>query len=61
MTHQNTDIKATELADLRFTMPALFIGHGSPINAIEDNEFSHLWSHTSQASPALLQAWHSSK
>ncbi len=24
-------------------MPVLFIGHGSPINAIEDNEFSQTW------------------
>lgn len=24
-------------------MPALFIGHGSPLNAIEDNEFSRTW------------------
>jgi len=24
-------------------MPALFIGHGSPMNAIEDNEFSRVW------------------
>lgn len=25
------------------TMPALFVGHGSPMNAIEDNEFSLTW------------------
>ena len=25
------------------TMPALFVGHGSPMNAIEDNEFSRSW------------------
>lgn len=24
-------------------MPALFVGHGSPMNAIEDNEFSQSW------------------
>lgn len=24
-------------------MPALFIGHGSPMNAIEENEFTHNW------------------
>jgi 4,5-DOPA dioxygenase extradiol len=25
------------------TMPVLFVGHGSPMNAIEDNEFSRGW------------------
>lgn len=25
------------------TMPALFVGHGSPMNAVEDNEFSRAW------------------
>ena len=24
-------------------MPVLFIGHGSPMNGIEDNEFSNKW------------------
>ena len=24
-------------------MPVLFVGHGSPMNAIEDNEFSERW------------------
>jgi len=26
------------------TMPIMFVGHGSPMNAIEDNEFSREWS-----------------
>jgi 4,5-DOPA dioxygenase extradiol len=25
------------------TMPTLFVGHGNPMNAIEDNEFSRAW------------------
>ena len=24
-------------------MPALFVGHGSPMNAIEENEYTHEW------------------
>lgn len=24
-------------------MPVLFVGHGNPMNAIEDNEFSQAW------------------
>ena len=24
-------------------MPVLFVGHGSPMNGIEDNEFSRRW------------------
>jgi 4,5-DOPA dioxygenase extradiol len=31
--------------------PVLFIGHGSPMNAIEDNEFSRGWSEASKALP----------
>jgi len=30
------------------TMPVLFIGHGSPMNAIEDNIFSRSWTEVSQ-------------
>jgi 4,5-DOPA dioxygenase extradiol len=32
-------------------MPVLFIGHGSPMNAIEDNEFSRGWRAAAQALP----------
>ncbi len=32
-------------------MPALFIGHGSPINAVEDNEFSRSWAQVGQTLP----------
>ncbi len=32
-------------------MPALFIGHGSPMNAIEDNPFSRAWAELGQHLP----------
>ncbi|HEX9012222.1 MAG TPA: 4,5-DOPA dioxygenase extradiol, partial [Anaerolineaceae bacterium] len=32
-------------------MPVLFVGHGSPMNAIEDNEFSRGWRQVSQVLP----------
>ena len=32
-----------ELLDVDQKMPVLFIGHGSPMNAIEDNEFTKRW------------------
>ena len=32
-------------------MPALFVGHGSPMNAIEDNEFSRAWEEVGKALP----------
>ncbi len=32
-------------------MPVLFIGHGSPMNAIEDNEFSNRWQQMGQEIP----------
>lgn len=31
------------LPEQDFLMPVLFVGHGSPMNAIEDNEFSNKW------------------
>jgi 4,5-DOPA dioxygenase extradiol len=32
-------------------MPVLFLGHGSPMNAIEDNEFTHGWRETGKTLP----------
>ncbi len=32
-------------------MPVLFIGHGSPMNGIEDNEFSQTWAAMGQTMP----------
>ncbi|SDX29147.1 4,5-DOPA dioxygenase extradiol [Hydrobacter penzbergensis] len=33
----------SELKEQEHLMPLLFIGHGSPMNGIEDNEFSERW------------------
>jgi 4,5-DOPA dioxygenase extradiol len=33
------------------TMPVLFIGHGSPMNAIEDNEFTKAWREVAKILP----------
>jgi 4,5-DOPA dioxygenase extradiol len=32
-------------------MPVLFVGHGSPMNAIEDNEFSRAWEEMGKSLP----------
>jgi 4,5-DOPA dioxygenase extradiol len=42
----------TAFADSDQKMPALFVGHGSPMNAIEDNEFSRAWIEVGKALPA---------
>lgn len=36
---------------LGYRMPVLFIGHGSPMNGIEDNEFSARWSQMAKEIP----------
>ncbi len=33
------------------SMPALFVGHGSPTNAVEDNEFTRAWSAVAASLP----------
>ena len=37
--------------DTEVRMPVLFVGHGSPTNAIEDNEFSRSWVASAKALP----------
>ncbi len=37
--------------DTGSTMPALFVGHGSPTNALEDNELSRSWADAGRALP----------
>ena len=34
---------AEEAGEMTKRMPVLFVGHGSPMNAVEDNEFSRAW------------------
>jgi len=40
-----------KLKETGYLMPALFVGHGSPMNGIEDNEFSRRWAKISQEIP----------
>lgn len=42
---------ADELAEQDDYMPVLFVGHGSPMNAIEDNEFTRRWTQMAQEIP----------
>lgn len=43
--------KASESLDSTEPMPVLFLGHGSPMNAIEDNEFARGWRSIGQSIP----------
>ena len=44
--------KPGEIPESAALMPVLFVGHGSPMNAIEDNEFSRKWREVGQTLPA---------
>jgi 4,5-DOPA dioxygenase extradiol len=46
MTHPDT-----KTPDAGGRMPALFVGHGSPTNAIDDSEFSRAWAEMGEALP----------
>jgi 4,5-DOPA dioxygenase extradiol len=41
----------TESSANRTRMPVLFVGHGSPMNAIEDNEFTRRWQDLGRSLP----------
>ncbi len=41
----------SELKTEDLVMPVLFIGHGSPMNGIEDNEFSLRWTRMAKEIP----------
>lgn len=43
MTSEQRLNQPTEFPDTEIKMPVLFVGHGNPMNAIEDNEFSRAW------------------
>jgi 4,5-DOPA dioxygenase extradiol len=43
--------KSAETNDSSEKMPVLFLGHGSPMNAIEDNEFVHGWKEIGKSLP----------
>ena len=42
---------ADSLPEQGVKMPVLFVGHGSPMNAIEDNEFTARWRRLGQEIP----------
>jgi 4,5-DOPA dioxygenase extradiol len=44
-------IMQSPFADSTLKMPVLFVGHGSPMNAIEDNEFGRAWAELGGALP----------
>ncbi|WP_251760584.1 4,5-DOPA dioxygenase extradiol [Parasegetibacter sp. NRK P23] len=41
----------SELGEQEYGMPVLFIGHGSPMNGIEDNDFSRQWTNAVKDMP----------
>src|SRR5436189_5866805 len=40
-----------DLKEDGYTMPVLFVGHGSPMNGIEDNDFSMRWKNIAKEIP----------
>lgn len=51
MATNSTIQRLAEAKETGTTMPVLFIGHGSPMNAIEDSEFSRAWAAVARSLP----------
>lgn len=51
MTQPYIETDPTALAGPTVKMPALFIGHGNPMNALDDTEFSRAWAGLGRALP----------
>lgn len=47
----NTSLDGRSQAPPPDLMPVLFVGHGSPLNAVEDNDFSREWERVGQTLP----------
>ena len=51
MAHASSLRQLSSAPDTEATMPVLFVGHGSPMNAIEDSEFSRAWAAAARSLP----------
>jgi 4,5-DOPA dioxygenase extradiol len=49
--NQSLDDLKNAFSDSDQTMPVLFVGHGNPMNAIEDNEYSRTWMNVGKELP----------
>lgn len=45
------DRLTSELPEIGVTMPVIFVGHGSPMNGIEHNPYSHTWQEVVKSFP----------
>jgi len=51
MNNDQSNALFSAFPDSAVRMPVLFVGHGSPTNAIEDNEFSRSWTEMAKSLP----------
>jgi 4,5-DOPA dioxygenase extradiol len=49
--NQTLELLNNKFAVSDLKMPALFVGHGNPMNAIEDNEFTRAWTEIGERLP----------